>query len=122
MNNPALTLRELHQRWEEAMVLTEEAVNRHPEVYRELKSLIEGILVAPLDIRDYFSTAEKIVLLLKQLDPGGRGSIFHRFTECLAPSTIWHVRWMRVECTDLMDHLKAFDQWRREKCRLKLVK
>ncbi|WP_080804615.1 hypothetical protein [Desulfamplus magnetovallimortis] len=113
---------DINKQWEDALHLTEKAVNRHPEAYRELKKLIHRTVSCPLDIRDYFTTAEKIVNLLSCLDPCGQGSIFHRFSESLAPSNIWHVKWMRVECLDLLDHLDAFDRWRREKRKLRIVK
>ncbi|MBF0200403.1 MAG: hypothetical protein HQK66_03650 [Desulfamplus sp.] len=60
-------------------------------------------------------------------EPGDRKAggqittIFNCFVEPIEPSDIWHLRWMRVECADLMDHLAAFDQWRRDRRCLRVV-
>jgi hypothetical protein len=121
MNN-RLTLEELESRWETALMSTRTAVSGHPGAYRELKDLATGILEAPLDINDYFPTVERIVRLLEVLDPCGRGSIFQIFKARISPSSIWHVKMLRMECRDLLAHLNAFDQWRRGKHHLRMVK
>ena len=107
------TLAELETRWEKALTATRTATSEHYRAYRELKSLAAEIVAAPLDINDYFPTVEKLIDLLDQLDPCGRGSIFHIFKSRLAPSTIWQVRQLRMECQDLLAHLEAFETWRR---------
>lgn len=117
-----LTVEELESRWEKALVSTRTAVSRHPGAYRDLKTLADDILAAPLDINDYFPTVEKIVRLLEILDPCGRGSIFQIFKTRISPSSIWHVKMLRLECRDLLAHLNAFDQWRRDKHHLRMVK
>lgn len=101
--------------------MTDRAVMKHPEVYRELKALVRRILYEPLDIGDYFPTAEALVGMLRNLDPADQGSIFHLFNECLEPSSIWHVKLLRVECRNLLDHLRAFEDWRMEHYRLKIL-
>jgi hypothetical protein len=121
MNN-RLTLEELESRWEKALVSTLTAVSAHPGAYRELKALAADILETPIDINDYFPTVETIVRLLEVLDPCGRGSIFQIFRTRISPSSIWHVKMLRMECRDLLAHLNAFDQWRRGKHHLQMVK
>jgi hypothetical protein len=59
---------------------------------------------------------------LTVLDPGGNGSIFEYFSTRITPSTIWHVRMLRMECRDLLAHLDDFDKWRRENIHLRMVK
>ena len=119
--NEKLTVGQLEQRWQTALHQTRMAVCRHPRAYRELKSLARNIIANPLDIEDYLPAVEKLVELLKRLDPGGQGSIFAHFNRRIAPSGIWDVPWLRMECRDLLAHLKAFEQWRIQCCRLKLV-
>lgn len=117
-----LTVAELNVRWEKALTATHTAVARHPDVYCELKSLAEGIIDNPLDIKEYLPTTEKLVDMLNTLDPGRQGSIFHHFNDRVLPSSIWHVPLLRMECTDLLAHLKVFDEWRLKTRRLELVK
>ncbi|MBC2711818.1 MAG: hypothetical protein HGJ94_12770 [Desulfosarcina sp.] len=117
-----LTVKELESRWEKALTATRTAAARHPRAYRELKALAAEIVGHPIDINDYFPTVEKLVNRLETLDPGGRGSIFEIFNARISPSSIWHVKMLRMECRDLLAHLNAFDEWRRKKHRLRMVK
>lgn len=117
-----LTIAELEKRWEEALAATRAAVSRYPNAYRKLKSLAVDIVEKPLDIKAYLPTAEKLTDLLDRMDPEGRGSIFCIFKDRIAPSSIWQVPLLRMECKDLLAHLKAFDTWRVKKSHLKVVK
>ena len=117
-----LTVAELEKRWDKALTATHRAVNRHPGVYRSLKSLAVDIVENPLDIREYLPTVEKLMGLLDTLDPNCQGSIFNLFNDRVKPADICQVPLLRVDCRDLLDHLDAFDHWRMENCRLKIVK
>ena len=117
-----LTVKQLEARWEKALRATRSAVTDHPRTYRELKAQAAAIIDAPVDIQDYLPTVEKLTHRLKTLDPRGRGSIFALFTERITPTTIWHVNMLRMECTDLLHHLEAFDKWRRDQHHLRMVK
>jgi hypothetical protein len=117
-----LTITELEKRWEDALAATRNAVSRHPDVYRKLKSLAGDIVEKQLDIKAYMPTAEKLTGLLNMLDPESRGSIFSIFKNRIAPCSIWQVPLLRMECKDLLAHLRAFDAWRHETSRLKLIK
>jgi hypothetical protein len=120
MNTP-LTAGELESRWQEMLALTAAAVNRNPGAYRELKTRVRTVLDSPLDIDAYLPMARALVRLLEQLDPAAGGTIFCGFRERLAPCDLWHMKLLRVECMDLLDHLEALDSWRRETCGLRLV-
>jgi hypothetical protein len=117
-----LTLTELESRWETALTATRTAATRHYRAYRELKILAAEIVATPLDINDYFPAVEKLIGLLDQLDPCGRGSIFHIFKSRLSPSNLWQVRLLRMECRDLLAYLEAFETWRRASHHLRRVK
>ena len=117
-----LTIAELENRWRKVLALTRTAVERNPGVYRQLKSLATDISTNPLDIREYMPTAEKLSGLLKIMDPNSRGSIFYLFSDRIAPRSIWQVPLLRMECQDLLDHLKVFDEWRLDTCHLKIMK
>ena len=117
-----LTVEELQQRWENALVMTLAAVARQPGVYGELKSLAGDILNRPVDISEYLPAVRKLAGLLEKMDPCGRGTIFHFFNERIGPASIWDVCWLRVECKDLLAHLNAFEQWRLKRSGLKVVK
>ena len=116
------TITELENRWRNALELTRYAVAQHPAYYRELKRLVHDILDNPLDINAYLPTAEKLMNLLKLLDPEGRGSIFYLFYDRFAPAKIWQVSLFRVECRDLLAYLNVFDDWRRQSNHLSVVK
>lgn len=120
--NDRLTLSELEVRWEKALTATHRAAAKHPQAYRELKAQAAEILANPIDISDYFPAVEKLTNRLKGLDPGGHGSIFEIFNTRISPSSIWHVKMFRMECKDLLAHLHAFDEWRRKKHHLRMVK
>jgi hypothetical protein len=117
-----LSVGDLRKRWEHALHATARAVSAHPKLYGELKSVAASIVDQPLDIKEYFPTAEKLTRLLHTLDPGGNGSIFDLFGSRFSPQNIWQVRLLRMECRDLLAHLQAFDQWRRESRHLRLVR
>ncbi len=117
-----VTLTELESRWENALAATRSVVANNPGTYRELKSLATEILTSSIDINDYFSTVERIVHLLEMMDPCELGSIFQIFKTRVSPSNIWQVRMLRMECRDLLAHLNAFEEWRRKKHHLRMVK
>ena len=117
-----LTIKQLEARWEKALQATRSAVTDHPRTYRKLKAQAITIIDSPVDIQDYFPTVEKLTARLKTLDPCGRDSIFAFFNDRISPTTIWHVKMLRMECTDLLDHLDAFDKWRRDQHRLRMIK
>ena len=117
-----LSIGELEKRWENVLSVTRTAVDRHPSVYRQLKSLAVDIVAKPIDISDYLATAQKLAGLLEIMDPEGRGSIFGHFSQRISPASIWQVSLLRMECKDLLAYLKAFDQWRMDTCHLSLVK
>jgi hypothetical protein len=116
-----LTITELEKRWENVLLATRTAVSQHPSAYRKLKSLAGDIVEKPLDINVYIPTAERLTDLLNIMDPEGRGSIFSVFKDRIAPCSIWQVPLLRMECMDLLAHLKAFDAWRIETSHLKLI-
>jgi hypothetical protein len=116
------TISELETRWERALKATCMAAVSNHWAYRKLKSVAADIVSKPVDINDYFPTVENLISLLDELDPGGRDSIFAIFKTRIAPSSAWDVRMLRMECRDLLAHLKSFDDWRREKHHLRRVK
>ncbi len=117
-----LTVSELESRWKNTLGATRLAITKHPATYRELKALAVHVVNAPIDIDKYFTTVERLLKHMQRLDPAGRGSIFQIFSEHIKPTNIWQVRQLRMECRDLLAHLEAFDQWRRQRSHLKRVK
>jgi hypothetical protein len=117
-----LTVSELESRWENTLTATGTAVARHPRTYRTLKALAVEVVERPIDINDYFPTVEKLLKHFELLDPCGTGSIFEIFKFRIKPSSIWQVKMLRVECRDLLNHLNTFDEWRRKKHHLQVVK
>ena len=117
-----LTVADLEARWEAIMIATQHAAGEHPGAYRKLKSQAAAIVENIVDINEYFPTVEKLIERLNRLDSGGHGSLFDIFRTRIAPSSIWQVRMLRMECEDLLAYLADFDTWRRQKGHLRLVK
>ena len=117
-----LTVAELEQRWINALITTRAAVVKHPGEYRQLKALAGDIVTKTVDINDYLPAAKKLAELLRRLDPGGKGTIFRYFNDRIAPSSVWDVCWLRLECKDLLAHLTVFDKWRLQNCHLQILK
>ena len=117
-----LTIEQLESQWDKTLRATRRAVADHPRTYRKLKVQATAIINSPIDIQDYFPTVEKLTSRLRTLDPCGQGSIFDFFNARISPTTIWHVKMLRMECTDLLAHLNAFDRWRRDQHRLRMIK
>ena len=117
-----LTVSELQHRWETILTATGRAVAGHPELYARLKAQIGTVIKQPVDINDYLPTARTLAGTLEALDPEGTGSIFQLFKDRITPKDIWQVRWLRMECQDLLAHLDSFDRWRRECRGLRVVK
>jgi len=120
--NESLSVMDLEKRWKESLTATEAAVVHHPEVYREIKSLVEKVITRTLDIGDYLPTAERLGSLLQKMDTATQNSIFHFFTEPVSPASIRNLKYFRFECMDLHEQLKAFDAWRLKSHRLVIVK
>jgi len=120
--NEKLSVEELEGRWENALLSTDKAVVAHFPVYREIKKLAADIITKPLDIEDYPATAERLVALLKTIGCHAQGSIFHFYCDRVSPSSICNLKFLRLECRDLLSHLEAFDEWRNKKSRLRVVK
>ena len=119
---PQLTVSELESRWRKALTATRAAVGNHPRTYRELKSLAARIVDTPIDINDYFSTVDRLLDHPQRLDPCGRDTIFHIFSDRITPTSVWQVRQLRMECQDMLAHLDAFEQWRRRQHNLRRIK
>lgn len=120
--NEKLSVEELEKRWGNALLVTDKAVAAHPHVYHEIKLLAADIITKPLDIKDYTTTAERLVGLLKTIGCHAPESIFHFYYDRVSPSSICNLKFFRVECQDLLSHLDAFDEWRNQKRHLRIVK
>ncbi|MDZ7582379.1 MAG: hypothetical protein U5R30_17790 [Deltaproteobacteria bacterium] len=120
--NEKLSVEELERRWQNVLLDTAKAVSAHPQVHREIKRLAADIIAKPLDIADYAATAERLVRLLKTISSPARGSIFQFYVDRVSPSSICNLKFLRVECHDLLSHLAAFDEWRHERRHLRILK
>ena len=116
-----VTFEELQRRWEKALIVSEKAVADNPVVYREIKSLAGDIANKPLDIAEYVPTADKLFELLEKMCSEAHGTIFQYYYKSVSPTSIWHLKLLRVECRDLLASIEALDKWRKNKRSLKVV-
>jgi hypothetical protein len=117
-----LTVKDLRDRWEKALSITEELVGRDPGAYSQMKGLLKDIVTQTVDICDYEDTAKQLDRLLKTIDDPTRQSIFYFFCDRFLPCSISKMRLFRIECRDLLDQLKTFETWRKEKHHLVVLK
>ena len=117
-----ITLEELLQRRTKSMLGSEQAIRQQTDTYRMLKQMVDQINGNPLDVGDYYHTALRLSALLGQMTRGGEDTIFHYFAEQIDPGKYGDVRCFRMECRDLAEQIKAIDQWRAARRRLKRIK
>jgi hypothetical protein len=117
-----LTLEELKQKREENLLGSERAIRHQCDAYRELKKLVNDINTGPLDVADYYRSASRLGFLLSELSACSSHTIFHYFAEQIDPGKVSDVRYFRLECMDLAQQIRDFDQWRTQRHRLKRIK
>lgn len=116
------TLDELKKKWYNAMKVSEQAIILHPSEYYQLKQLTYAVAYQPLDISEYYSTANMITKLLKPLVLSGENTIFRYFYDHINPCLYGDVRYFRAVCLDFTEQVKVFEQWRCEARHIVLIK
>lgn len=117
-----LTFEELQQKRAEGLMASEQAIHQKNDIYRELKRLVAQINTGPLDVMNYYPTAKRLGLMLREMTRGHHNTIFHYFADHIDPTVKGDVRCFRMECRQLAEHIKELDQRRAAKRRLKVVK
>ena len=116
------TLEELKQKRVEALVGSEHAILRHHDTYRALKHLLRDINSGPVDVADYYRTASRLAVLLREMSEGPGQNIFQLFATQVDPAKGGRARWFRLACLDLEEHVRDIERWRAGKSRLRIVK
>ncbi|WP_054029930.1 hypothetical protein [Desulfatitalea tepidiphila] len=116
------TLEELKQKRVEALVGSEHAILRHHDTYRALKHLLRDINSGPVDVSDYYRTASRLAMLLREMSEGPGQNIFQLFATQVDPAKGGRARWFRLACLDLEEHVRDIERWRAGKSRLRIVK
>ena len=119
---PQTELEDLAARRLDSLIVSEKSISAHPEVYRQIKSLIRGIIHQPLDVADYYPTASRLGDLLDRMARPLSGTIFAYFAPQIDPCRSGDVRYLRVTCTDLAQQISALDRWRARRHGLHSVK
>jgi len=110
----------LQTKWREYYAATETALTANYPAYREILGLFDRICTRPVEIDEYWDMAVRLGKLLEQMGPG---TVFYNyFFEQINPYHQGTARHFRHLCLDLREQIQAFDRWRREKRRLRLVK
>lgn len=117
-----LTFEQLQQQHQRALTLSEQAVRKRPEAYRQVKSLIHQIVNEPVDVGEYFHLARTLTDLLNHLGSCQPGSIFEYYQPNIDPLKQGQARYFRMECCDLLEQLQNFEQWRKARRPLKLIR
>ena len=113
---------ELKRRHEAALRTSALAVQRHPDVYRQLRRHAALVVYGSLDIGAYYDTAQQMVRYLEALCQVGAGTVFVFYRRALDPRSEGHVRTFRPLCSDLLATLAELDRWRSKERRLRCVK
>ena len=115
------TIAELTQKRQQSLMASEQVIRKHPDVYRQLKKLVRDIISEPVDISDYYSTAQALTHLLKQMAQSGHGSIFDYYYVQIDPHQKGQAQYFRANCVDLEEQLRCVDQLRSDRCRLRVI-
>ena len=116
------TLEELRQKRAEALVGSERAILKHRNTYQALKLLLREINSGPVDVSDYYRTANRLATMLREMSEDADRNIFHLFATQIDPAKGGRARWFRLACLDLAEHVKDIERWRAAKSRLRVVK
>jgi uncharacterized protein YicC (UPF0701 family) len=117
-----LTFEELQQKRAEGIMASVQAIHQKYDIYRELKRLVAQINSGPLDVMNYYPTAKRLGVMLREMTSGYNNTIFHYFADHIDPAAKGDVRCFRMECRQLAEQIKELDQRRTAKGRLKVVK
>jgi hypothetical protein len=120
--NVHLTIADLQQKWLDGLMISEEAVSRNADTYREMKKLLNIINSEPVDIGDYYRIASELGEMLHTLANDKREVIFRHFAERIDPRKNADVRSFRFECIDLSRQLSDLEQWRRNRRQLRIIR
>ncbi|PIP42659.1 MAG: hypothetical protein COX19_00265 [Desulfobacterales bacterium CG23_combo_of_CG06-09_8_20_14_all_51_8] len=115
------TIAELTQKRQQSLMVSEQVITKHPDVYRQLKKLVQDIISKPVDIGDYYSTAQALTQLLKQMAQSGHGSIFHYYYTQIDPHQKGQAEYFRANCVDLEEQLRCVDQLRLNRRCLRVI-
>lgn len=118
----ALSLETLKERWDYSLLNADDAICRHPDAYRELKSLVCKVNNETIDIGKYLSLAKRIASILDVLADETTGSVLDYFRCGIDPKKNGTAIHFRFYCTDLQNLLNQIDSYRIFRRSLKLVK
>jgi hypothetical protein len=121
-DTPHLTVAQLKERREKALIHSEEALLKHTETYRQLKRMVNEINTNPLDISQYHKTAVRMSALLKELIRVNTQTVFDYYYCNIDPQQMGDVRFFRCQCLDLAEQIIELDRWRAKRHHLTLVK
>jgi hypothetical protein len=113
-------LQELHKKRIECFTISEQAILRDPDTYRELKQRLLRISNDPIDIDEYFCTACRLAQLLKKMGPETIFTTY--FHENIDPNLKGKAYFFRSECKNLLELIEDLNKWRKSKRELTLVK
>jgi hypothetical protein len=114
------TTQQLNERWIKCYEQSEQAILKHPEIYKKLLSLIDEVCFGIVDIDEYYDLAAALSECLHQM--GGDTIFFNYFYEQIHPSRHGTARFFRALCRDLSEQIDALNRWRKTRRCLSLVK
>jgi hypothetical protein len=117
-----LTLEGLKQKRAEGLLASEKAIQRKYDTYQDVKKILTEINTKPLDVVNYYPTARRLGLMLREMTTGYANTIFHYFADHIDPLVKGDVRCFRMECFQLAEQLKELDHRRLTRCGLKIIK
>lgn len=117
-----LTFEQLKQQHLRALALSEQAVRRKPDAYRQIKTLVHQVVNEPVDVGEYYHLARTLSGLLEALGGGQPGSIFEYYRNNIDPRKLGQARYFRMECRDMLEQLSNFEQWRKDNRRLTIIR
>lgn len=93
-----------------------------PKAYQALKHALEEVVYGFVEIDEYWNTAYGIVDLLEELLKGSERTIFDGYILEINPDQKGSATSFRFFCTDLLYRIGFFQDFRKERTKLRVVK
>ena len=109
----------LKARWKQYYELSEQMILKKPDIYQQIRAMLNKVCETTIDIEAYFDTACRISVLLEQMGPG---TVFYNyFFEQINPRKRGDVRYFRMLCRDLREQIKTLNHWRKKRRQIRLL-
>ncbi len=109
----------LHKKRLECFEISEHAILKEPDTFREITRYLLQIANEPIDVDEYFCMACRLARLLKKIGPATIFTTY--FHENIDPNLKSKAHFFRIECKKLLEQIEELNIWRKGKRKLALI-